>query len=79
MDFDFDILVLLPVIENLKKMWPFAIGFMKISLSVFELWHFEKKCDKNKFTALLKKVHFSAFLNFSENCPTLLGCGVQTT
>ena len=40
---------------------------------------FLKKCAINKFLALVKKVNFSAFLNFSENCPTLLGCGVQTT
>ena len=76
---DSDILALLPAIENLGNLWPFAVGFMEISLSVIELQHFEKKCAINKFLALVKKVHFSAFLNFSENCPTLLGCGVQTT
>ena len=70
-----DFLAQHPVIKNLG----FAVGFMEISLSVIELQHFEKKCAINKFLALVKKVHFSAFLNFSENCPTLLGCGVQTT
>ena len=57
---DLDILVLLPVTKNLGNFWPFAADFMEISLSVLELWHFEKKCDKNKFIALLKKVHFLA-------------------
>ena len=75
---DLDILVLLPVIENLGNLWPFVVGFMEISLSGFELKHFENKYAENKFLALVKKVHFSAFLNFLENCPTLLGCGVQT-
>ena len=58
MDFDFDILVLLPVTKNLGNFGPFAAGFMEISLSVLELWHFEKKCAKNKFLALVKKVDF---------------------
>ena len=33
---DSDILALLPAIENLGNLWPFAVGFMEISLSVFE-------------------------------------------
>ena len=41
-----------------KNFWPFAAGFMEISLSVLELWHFEKKCAKNKFLALVRKVDF---------------------
>ena len=73
-----DILVLVPVTKNLEKFWPFAAGFMEISLSVLELWHFEKKCAKNKFLALVKKVHFLAFQIILEKCPTLQGCGVQT-
>ena len=72
---DSDILALLPAIENLGNLWPFAVGFMEISLSVFELLHFEKKFAKNRFLALVKKVLISAFLIFSEICPTLLGCG----
>ena len=75
---DWNILVILPVTKNLEIFWPFAAGFMEISLSVLELWHFEKKCAKNKFLVLVRKVNFKAFLIFSENCPTLLGCGVQT-
>ena len=44
---DLDILVLFPVTKNLEIFWPFAAGFMEISLSVLELWHFEKKlCQK---------------------------------
>ena len=55
---DLDILALPSVIKNLGNLRPFALGFMEISLSVLELWHFEKKCAKNKFLALLKKVDF---------------------
>ena len=29
---DLDILILLPVIENLGNLWPFVVGFMEISL-----------------------------------------------
>ena len=53
---DLDILVLLPVTKNLGNFGSFAAGFMEISLSVLELWHFEKKCAKNKFLALVRKV-----------------------
>ena len=51
---DLDILVLLPVTKNLGNFWPFAAGFMKISLSVLELWHFAKKCPKQVFSACEK-------------------------
>ena len=34
---DFNILALLQVIENLGTLWRFVVGFMDISLSVFEL------------------------------------------
>ena len=33
---DEDILALLPAIENLGNLWPFAVVFMEISLSVIE-------------------------------------------
>ena len=55
---DLDISVLPPVTKNLENFWPFAASFMEISLSVLELWHFEKKCAKNKFLALVRKVDF---------------------
>ena len=61
---DLDILVLLIGTENLGNLWPFAVCFIEISLSVFEFEHFEKKFAKNKFLALAKKVHFSAFFKF---------------
>ena len=54
---DEDILALLPAIENFGNLWPFAVGFMEISLSVFELLHFEKKCAIDMFSAL-GKTHF---------------------
>ena len=51
---------------------------MEKSLSVFEWELFEKKCAKNKFLVLVKKVHFLAFQFILEKCPTLQGCGVET-
>ena len=74
---DLDILVLLHVTKNLEIFWPFAAGFMEISLSVLELWHFEKSVPKTRFSAC-EKGGFLSLFEFSENCPTLLGCGVQT-
>ena len=76
---DLDILALLFVIKIFGNLLQCAVGFIETSFSVFELLHFEKKFAKNRFLALVKKVLISAFLIFSENCPTLLGCGAQTT
>ena len=78
---DLDILALPSVIKNLGNLWQFAVGFMEISLLIiFINYSFLKKSvHKNKFLALVKKVLISAFFNFSENCLTLPGCGVQTT
>ena len=61
---DLDILVLLPVTKNFEKFWPFAAGCMKISLSVLELWHFEKKCAKKKVFSSCKK---GGFLSIRHN------------
>ena len=48
---------------------------MKKSLSVFERELFEKKCARNKFLVLVKKVPFLAFQIFLEKCSPLQGCG----
>ena len=50
-----------PVIENLEINWPFAANFMEISLSVLELWHFKKRCQKQIFSASEKGAFFSLF------------------
>ena len=60
---DYDILALLSFTENLRYMWPFTIGFMQKSWSVFEWQHVEKKCAKKRqkqvFSACEKGAFFS--------------------
>ena len=76
---DRDKLALLYFTENLGYLWPFVVGFMEKSLLVFEWQLFEKKCAKNKFLVLVKKVQFLVFQFILEICPTLQGCGAWTT
>ena len=64
--------------ENLGNLWPFAVGFMEKSLYVIEWEHFEKKYAHNRFSALVKKVNFSAFWMFTVKWSTLLACGALT-
>ena len=46
---DLDILALPFVIIFFGNLWQFTVGFREISLSVFELLHFEKKFAKTGF------------------------------
>ena len=64
---DGDKLALLSFTENLGYLWPFGVGFIEKSLSVFERDLFEKKSAKNKFLVLVKKVYFLAFQIFGGN------------
>ena len=58
---DYDTLALLSFTENLGYLWPFAIGFMKKSWSVFEWQHFEKSVPKKSFHRLGKRCIFQCF------------------
>ena len=69
---DLDILVLLPVTKNLENFWPFAAGFMEISLSVLELWHFEKSVPKTRFSAC-EKGGFLSLFEFFRKLPNFAG------
>ena len=60
---DTDRLALLSFTGNLGYLWPFGVGFMKKSLSVFERELFEKKvCQKQVFSACEK----GSFLSLSD-------------
>ena len=58
---DWDKLALLSFTENLGYLWPFGVGLMEKSLSVFEWELFEKKvCQKQVFSAC-EKDHISTW------------------
>ena len=69
---DGDKLALLSFTENLGYLWPFGVGFIEKSLSVFERDLFEKKSAKNKFLVLVKRGIFLVTLYFG-NMPNFAG------